>query len=83
MRHQQRNGANKMQVGQKVTVSRNQESWLNKAVWWPAQDITGTVTRICKNGSVYVAVDQFQNNSKDGLKTRVFTKQDNVTIQNN
>lgn len=69
-----------MQVGQKVKVTRNQGSWLNQATWWPEGDITGTVTKVCKNGSVYVAQDQFRNTSEDGRRTRVFSTSDNVTI---
>jgi hypothetical protein len=69
-----------LQIGQKVKITRNEGSWLFKAVWWPVGDITGEVTRICKNGSVYVAQDQFQNNSEDGKRTRVFHVNDKVTI---
>lgn len=69
-----------MQVGQMVKVTRNDGSWLNSAAWWPEGDITGIVTKVCKNGSVYVAQDQFRNSSEDGRRTRVFAARDDVTI---
>lgn len=69
-----------MNVGSKVKVTRNEGSWMLLAIWWPADDITGTVTKICKNGSVYIAQDQFSNQSADGKRTRVFSLEDKVTI---
>jgi hypothetical protein len=69
-----------MEIGQSVKVTRNEGSWLFRAIWWPTSDVTGIVTKICKNGSVYVAQDQFKNNSSDGKRTRVFSIDDKVTI---
>jgi hypothetical protein len=69
-----------MNVGQKIRVTRNANSWLNQATWWPEGDITGTVTKVCKNGAIYVAQDQFRNISADGRRTRVFSTEDDVTI---
>jgi hypothetical protein len=69
-----------MNVGSKVKVTRNAGSWMFDAIWWPAEDITGTVTKVCKNGAIYVAQDQFRNQSEDGRKTRVFSLDDKVTI---
>lgn len=69
-----------MNVGQTVKVTRNQGSWLLQATWWPKDDITGRITKVCKNGSIYVAQDQFRNTSEDGRRTRVFSLSDNVTI---
>ena len=67
-----------MQVGSKVKVTRGEGSWLHKAVWWPATDITGTVTKVCKNGTVYVACEQIRNASEDGMHTKPFQKKDKV-----
>jgi hypothetical protein len=69
-----------LNIGDKVLVTRNEGSWFFKAIWWPEGDITGDVTKICKNGSVYVAQDWLKNNSEDGKRTRVFMITDNVTI---
>ena len=68
-------------VGSRVKVTRNEGSWLHDAIWWPEDDITGTVTKLCKNGSMYVAQDQFRNQSEDGRRTRVFSAADNVNIE--
>ena len=69
-----------MQIGQKVVVTRESGSWLFEATWWPVCGISGTVTRICKNGAVYVAVDQFANQSIDNKMTYIFRKSDLVTF---
>ncbi len=69
-----------LQVGSKVSVTRNANSWLNGAVWWPKDGMTGTITKMCKNGTIYVACDQLHNNSEDGLLTKAFTKKCDVTI---
>lgn len=69
-----------MQVNSRVMVTRLEGSWLREATWWPVSDITGTVTKICKNGSVYIAQDQFKNNSQDGKRTRIFSIEDKVLI---
>lgn len=69
-----------MKIGDKVRVTRNASSWMMQAIWWPENDVTGNVTKVCKNGSVYIAVDQFINTSEDGKMTKVFSKKDGVTI---
>ena len=69
------------EVGQQVSVTRLADSWLNDAQWWPVDGVvTGTVTRLCANGTVYVAVDQFRNNSTDGRLTKKFSTKDKVVI---
>lgn len=69
-----------LQIGDRVRVIRNAGSWLHAAIWWPENDIYGTVTKVCKNGSVYVACDFMPNKSIDGKRTKVFSNEDNVTI---
>jgi hypothetical protein len=62
--------------GVKVTVIPTEQSGLLNCKWWPKGTVTGTVTKVFKNGKVAVAVDQLRNFSEDGLRTLHFDQSD-------
>lgn len=69
-----------MKVGDKVKVTRTENSFFHRVQWWPLGDVTGTIEKVCKNGKIRVACDQFRNTSNDGRVSKYFEPQD-VTIE--
>jgi hypothetical protein len=58
-------------VGMKVEIVLADDAPLYTTAWWPKRGVrvTGTVTKLFKNGMANVAIDQLRNRSEDGLHT--------------
>lgn len=66
--------ATRFESGRKVKITPSPGSGFTKCVWWPKGEVTGTIQKCFKNGTISVAVDQLKNlrDSGDGLRTLHF-----------